>query len=209
MTDTSTPEAPLNITDGTPLDFLASRRSVLASRMEEPGPSQQQLDQMLEIAVRVPDHGRMTPWVLQIVSPAAQIELGELFVEEFRKIEPDAKDERVDLERVRPQRSPVLVVVSSRTVPDRDGVPPVEQLLSAGNVCFNLLHAATAMGFAAQWVTNWPSYNDRIKASLGIPTSEHLVGFIHIGTPKGPPSERQRPVMAEVVETIDSLKPVS
>ena len=82
---------------------------------------------------------------------------------------------------------------------------PVEQLLSCGNVCFNLLHAATALGYGAQWVTNWPAYNANIKAVLGIPPDDHLVGFVHIGTPKGPPQERQRPEIADVVSRLDSL----
>ncbi len=198
----------LNVSDGTPLDLLGTRRSVLAAQLAAPGPSPGELDRMLDIAVRVPDHGRLAPWRLQVLGPAAQAELGEIFVEEFREIEPDASDGRIELERVRPRRSPVLVIVSSRTVPDRDGVPPVEQLLSCGNVCFNLLNAATAMGYGAQWVTNWCAYNDRVKAALGIPPGEHLVGYIHIGTPKNPPAERRRPETADVVTRIESLSEI-
>ena len=142
---------------------------------------------------------------LQVLSREAQKELGDAFADEFTRQNPGVVADRLDLERIRPQRSPVLVIVSSRIVPDRDGVPPVEQLLSCGNVCFNLLHAATALGYAAQWVTNWPAYNERIKDVLGIPPDDHLVGFIHIGTPKGPPQERERPDMSEVVLRLDSL----
>ena len=195
----------VNVTDGTPLDLLASRRSVLAARLVAPGPDRDQLERMLEIAVRVPDHGRLTPWRLQVLETAAQAELGELFVDEFRRMEPGSSEERLQLERIRPQRSPVLVIVSSRTVADQDGIPPVEQLLSGGNVCFNLLHAATAMGYGAQWVSNWPAYNDRIKAALGIPADQSLIGFVHIGTPKGPPPERQRPELADVISRVATL----
>ena len=195
----------LNVVDGSPADLLASRRSVLAARLAEPGPCEDELRRMLAIAVRVPDHGRMTPWRLQVLGRRAQAELGEAFVEEFSRLNPDAGPERLQLERIRPRRSPVLVVVSSRIVPDRDGVPPVEQMLSGGNVCFNLLHAATALGYGAQWVTNWPAYNDRIKDVLGIPPGEHLIGFVHIGTPKGDPTERQRPDPDDVVIRVESL----
>ena len=160
---------------------------------------------MLEVAVRVPDHGRVTPWRLQVLTRQAQQELGDAFAKEFTEAEPrgsgGSSAPRVDS----PQRSPVLVIVSSRIVPDREGVPPVEQLLSCGNVCFNLLHAATALGYGAQWVTNWPAYNENIKAVLGIPPDDHLVGFVHIGTPKGPPQERQRPEITDVVSHLDSL----
>ncbi len=198
----------LNIIDNSPLDMLASRRSVLAAQLIHPGPTSEELDQILEIGVRVPDHGRMTPWRIQVMHRNAQRELGELFVSEFLKSEPDAAPERLQLERIRPQRSPVLIIVSTRIVQDREGVPPVEQLLSAGNVCFNILHATTAMGYGAQWVTNWPAFNDTIKKSLGIPARELLVGFIHIGTPKGPPSERARPEITEVVSHINTLSEI-
>ena len=200
-----TQENPLNVTDGSPLDLLTSRRSVLAAQLVEPGPGEDELERMLAIAVRVPDHGRITPWRLQVLGKRAQAELGEIFVDEFARMNPDAGPERLQLERIRPRRSPVLVLVSSRIVPDREGVPPVEQMLSCGNVCFNLLHAATALGYGAQWVTNWPAYNDRIKGILGIPDGDHLIGFIHIGTPRNTPMERQRPVLGDVVSRVESL----
>ncbi len=197
--------AHLNVADGHPLELLASRRSNLAVQLIEPGPSDEELQRILAIAVRVPDHGRMTPWRLQMVAKPAQAELGELFVKEFLKTETDAKPDRLELERMRPQRSPVLVVVSSRTTHGNDNVPPVEQLLSGGNVCFNLLNAAVASGYGAQWVTNWPAYNATIKAALDIPEDEYLIGFIHIGSRKTEPQERQRPELTDVVSTVQSL----
>jgi len=194
----------LNVHDDGAYALLASRRSVLAAQLLRPGPSDDELERMLEVAVRVPDHGRLTPWRLQVVGLAAQAELGALFVEAFRADHPDSSAERLELERVRPQRSPVLVVVSSRIVPDHE-IPAVEQLLSCGNVCLNLLHAATALGYGAQWVTNWVAYHPRIKAALGVPADQHIVGYIHIGTPKAPPAERQRPALADVVTRLDRL----
>jgi nitroreductase len=199
-------EADLNRIDERPIDLLTSRRSVLAAQLIEPGPDPDALQTMLEAAVRVPDHGRLTPWCLQVVGKPAQAELGELFVSEFARSEPEATEERLQLERIRPQRSPVLVIVSSHTHRDH-AIPEVEQLLSCGNVCMNLLHAATALGFGAQWVTNWPAYNPVIKAALGIPEDEHLVGFIHIGTAKSPPSERARPHLDDVVRFLPTLPP--
>ena len=199
-------EGGLNRFGERPIDLLTSRRSVLAARLVEPGPAPDALRTMLEAAVRVPDHGRLTPWRLQVVGKAAQAELGELFVAEFARSEPEAGEDRLQLERIRPQRSPVLVVVSSHTQRGH-AIPEVEQLLSCGNVCMNLLHAATALGFAAQWVTNWPAYSPAIKAALGIPEDEHLVGFVHIGTAKSAPSERARPDLDDVVRFLPTLPP--
>ena len=195
----------LNRIEGSPIDLLTTRRSVLAAQLVEPGPGPQALRTMLEAAVRVPDHGRLTHWRLEVVGKAAQAQLGELFVAEFARDEPDSSEDRRQLERIRPQRSPVLVVVGSRTERGH-AIPEIEQLLSCGNVCMNLLHAATALGFGAQWVTNWPAYNPAVKAALGIPADEHLVGFIHIGTPKGPPTERARPRLDDVVRRLETLE---
>ena len=197
--------AVLNRTEGRPIDLLTSRRSVLAAQLEEPGPDADSLQTMLEAAVRVPDHGRLTPWRLQVVGKTAQAQLGELLVAEFARDEPEAREDRLQLERIRPQRSPVLVVVSSR-IQRGHAIPEVEQLLSCSNVCMNLLHAATALGFAAQWVTNWPAYNSAVKAALGIPEDEHLVGFIHVGTPRNAPAERERPALDDVVSVVDDLR---
>ena len=198
-------EGGLNRFGGRPIDLLTPRRSVLAAQLVEPGPDADALQTMLEAAVRVPDHGRLTPWRLAVIDKAAQAELGEFFVAEFARKQPEAREDRLQLERIRPQRSPVLVVVSSRTQRDH-AIPEVEQLLSCGNVCMNLLHAATALGFGAQWVTNWPAYNATIKAALAIPAGEHLVGFIHIGTPKNSPSERERPELSDVVRRVERLE---
>ena len=121
-------EADLNRIDERPIDLLTSRRSVLAAQLIEPGPDPDALQTMLEAAVRVPDHGRLTPWCLQVVGKPAQAELGELFVSEFARSEPEATEERLQLERIRPQRSPVLVIVSSHTHRDH-AIPEVEQLL--------------------------------------------------------------------------------
>ena len=194
----------VNVIDQGPLAMLASRRSPLAAQLRDPGPEGETLRRLLEVGCRVPDHGRLTPWRLQVIGHAAQAALGELFVAEFRKTEPDATAERLELERVRPRRSPVLVVVSSR-IDHASVIPEVEQLLSCGNVCLNLLHAATALGYGGQWVTNWPAYNGAVKAALGVPLDQHIVGFVHIGTPRTAPAERPRPVLDDVVSFVETL----
>ena len=117
-------EGGLNRFGGRPIDLLTTCRSVLAAQLVEPGPDADALQTMLEAAVRVPDHGRLTPWRLAVIGKAAQAELGELFVAEFAREQPEAREDRLQLERIRPQRSPVLVVVSSRTQRDH-AIPEV------------------------------------------------------------------------------------
>ena len=72
-------------------------------------------------------------------------------------------------------------------------IPEWEQLHSAGAVCTTLLYAATAMGYGANWITDWYAYDDEAKAILGLTPGENVAGFIFLGTSEEPPLERERP----------------
>jgi len=187
---------------------LIRRRSVVAKHLAEPGPDDEILQRILATGVRVPDHGKLGPWRLQVLGKPAQVELGDVFADVYADVHPDAREDQVAFERARPTRAPVLIVVSSRLHREHK-IPEVEQLLSCGAVCQNLLNAATLVGFGAQWLTEWPAYDDRIKHALGIQTDQHIVGFIYIGTPVEPPKERTRPEFAAVVNMLDELPGLS
>lgn len=176
------------------IDLLLSRRSVLAKDLGEPGPSAEQLETILAAGLRVPDHGRVEPWRVQVLHKAAQASLADVCRRVFERENPAASSALVEAEHARMQRSPVLIVVSSYPDPQRfEKVPAVEQLLSAGALCQNMLIAAQALGFGAQWVTGWPAYHPEIRTALGHSADTEIVGFIHIGTPAVPPRERPRP----------------
>ncbi|MEL6961971.1 MAG: nitroreductase [Pseudomonadota bacterium] len=187
---------------------LIRRRSVVAKHLAEPGPDDEMLQRILATGVRVPDHGKLGPWRLQVLGKPAQVELGDVFADVYADVHPDAREDQVAFERARPTRAPVLIVVSSRLHREHK-IPEVEQLLSCGAVCQNLLNAATLVGFGAQWLTEWPAYDDRIKHALGIQANQHIVGFIYIGTPVEPPKERTRPEFAAVVSMLDELPGLS
>lgn len=180
------------------IDLLTTRRSVVARSMIEPGPSPTELETILRAGIRVPDHGKLFPWRLQVVLPAAQTKLGDYCAEVFRVDNPDAPDEQVATERLRPTHAPVLVVVSNRIVKNHK-IPEFEQYLSGGAVCQNLLNAAHAMGYVGQWLTEWPSQDPRIARHLGQPPDAETVGWIYIGSCKEPPSERVRATLDDVV----------
>ena len=186
------------------LGLLARRRSVVAKNLGEPGPDDQALEQILRTGVRVPDHGKLGPWRLQVLKKPAQAMLGDVLAEAYANDHSDARDDQIAFERTRSSRAPLLIVVSSRLHREHK-IPEIEQLLSCGAVCQNLLNAATLMGFGAQWLTEWPAYDSRIKAALGIPLDEHIIGFVSIGTPSEPPNERPRPDFEAVVSLHDSL----
>ncbi|MEM1262139.1 MAG: nitroreductase [Pseudomonadota bacterium] len=182
------------------IDFMMRRRSVLAATMAEPGPTDADLETMLAVATRVPDHGKLEPWRIQILRKPAQRNLADVFTAAFVEASQDATPAQIDAAQQRLQRSPLLLVVSCQPRVDRfEKVPHIEQQLSAGSVCSHLLIAAGALGYAAQWLTGAPAYEPRVKAALGLDTNADIVGFIHLGSVTDAPRERPRPVMDEII----------
>ena len=180
------------------IDFLLTRRSVTARNLTEPGPSKEQLDMILRAAHRVPDHGKLGPWRFIILKGNARAEFGEILGAAYKKENPDAFDELVEVEKERFQRAPVIVAVTSRITPEHK-IPEWEQTLSSGAACMNMLNAAHALGLAAQWITEWPAYNDDVANALGVGEKERIAGFIYIGTAAQPPDERTRPEISDIV----------
>ncbi len=188
------------------LETLLKRRSVVAKNLGEPGPSDHELEQILKVGLRVPDHGKIGPWRLQVLRKPAQAELGDVLARIYAADNMDARDDQIEAERARPSRAPVLIVVSSRLHRGHK-IPEIEQLLSCGAVCQNLLNAATLLGFSAQWLTEWPAYDDRVKKTLGVPLDQHVIGFVSIGTAIELPHERPRPDFDSVVSFPAALPP--
>ncbi len=174
------------------LRFLARRRSLVVKDICEPGPTAAELDDLLRVAVRVPDHGKLAPWRFIVIEGAARTRLGAVLEQAFVNRQPDAAPTTVALERARFERVPTIVVVVSAPV-STPKVPEWEQVLSAGAVCYQLLLAANAAGFAAQWLTEWYAYDRHVLAALGLVGGERVAGFLHIGSPEGDAEERRRP----------------
>jgi nitroreductase len=182
----------LNDTSSGTLDLLLTRRSGSAKAMTAPGPDADELRRILAAGMRAPDHGKLAPWRFILFEGDARHAMGRVLVEAMRQNESQASDERLALERNRFARAPVVIAVVSRV---REGIPiPVwEQELSAGAVCQNILVAAHAMGFVANWITEWYAYDTRVKERLGLKSGERIAGYIYIGTSATPLEERVRP----------------
>lgn len=178
-------------------DYLKTRRSTPFPLMQEPGPDEATLAAILQAAARVPDHGKLAPWRFILIDRAAGAKLGETLAGLVKADDPSADDKRLEIERARFARSPLVVALVSRAAPHVK-IPEWEQLLSAGAVGLNLIHAAEAHGFGANWVTEWPAYDRRVMDRLGLEPHEKIAGFIHIGTPSGKAEDRQRPDMAAI-----------
>lgn len=183
------------------LELLKTRASSRALDLTEPAPSDAQLEQMLEIAVRVPDHGQMMPWRFIVLSKENRGAVVEKLTANFRAGNPDAPEQDAEKQRLRFAGSPVIVVAVSRTA-SNPKVPEIEQLLSAGAACMNLLHAANALGFGANWLTGWAAFDKNSKEVFGLKDNEQIVGFVHIGTAKVAPFQRARPKLSDIVSKI-------
>ena len=184
------------------LDLLRSRRSVVAKAMVPPGPNPDQLETLLEIAARVPDHGKLIPWRFVIFEGNARARFGQVLAKRFAELNGDADEGQIALEADRFMRAPVVICVVSRTAP-HPKVPEWEQVLSAGAVCQNLLIASSAMGYASQWITEWYAFDEVTRAALGLDRDEKVAGFVYIASASEPPGERARPALGDVVSRLD------
>jgi nitroreductase len=178
------------------VDYLKTRRTIPAALMAEPGPDPETLRTMLEIATRVPDHGKLAPWrfVLYDRESRAEAIAGLTRIAERH---PDEKERRYRADKAKGfADAPLVIGVISAPIVDHPKIPMWEQQLSAGAVGMNLVHAANAYGFAAQWLTGWFAYDEEAQRFLGLKPGERMVGFVYIGTPTAPPVERDRPDVA-------------
>lgn len=180
------------------LDLLRTRRSVPPIRLDGPGPDAAELDAILTLASRVPDHGKLAPWRFLVIEGEARTRIGEAIAAAYAADHPEADAARLDLERNRLALAPLVVAVVSRAGPHVK-IPEWEQVLSAGAVAMNLVVAANASGFATAWLTEWFAYDRRILDLLGLDPREKLAGFIHIGRPQEVPPDRPRPALADIV----------
>jgi nitroreductase len=174
-------------------EYLKTRRTIPAAQLREPGPDSQTLEAMLTIAARTPDHGKLAPWRFIVFEAGNRAETlaGLLRIAEQLA---DARERRARADKARAfAATPLIVGVVSSPIAEHPKIPLWEQQLSAGAVCLNLLHAAQAYGFAAQWLTGWFAYDEAARRWLGLRPGERFAGLIHIGTPTAPPSERERP----------------
>jgi nitroreductase len=180
------------------IELLKARRSAPAANLSAPGPDRQELEIILGIAARVPDHGKLAPWRFIVFEGEARQSAGEIIAEIYAKANPNADATRLDAERKRLAHAPLVVAVVSRAGP-HEKIPEWEQILSAGAVCMNLMTAANALGFATVWLSEWYSYERAVLDGFGVGATEKIAGFIHIGRPPGPREDRVRPVLGDIV----------
>ncbi len=178
--------------------LLRTRRSLKPAELICPGPSPPDLDTLLTIASRVPDHGKLAPWRFIVFEGESQLKAGAAIAAAFVAKYPDAKPDQIEFERRRLARAPLVIAVVSRAAPHVK-IPEWEQVLSAGAAAMSLVIAAHALGFGTAWITEWYAYDRGVLDALGLAPHEKIAGFVHIGRPAHAPEDRPRPALADIV----------
>jgi nitroreductase len=175
------------------LRFLSQRRSTSAVTLAEPAPSADDLETLLHLAARVPDHGKLSPWRFVILDGAGKA----AFAARLEALALSRGDQTAAAKLAKLKIPPLCVAVIAS--PKAGNIPAWEQELSAGAVCTTLLYATLALGYGANWITDWYAYDADAKAILGLTGEEKVAGFLMIGTPREPPMERERPDVKALV----------
>jgi nitroreductase len=179
------------------IDLLLKRNSVPIQELKEPAPSDAEIETLIRIASRVPDHGRMEPWRFILYRGEARQRVGRMLAELAEKRDGPLTEVRRDKELTRFSRAPLVIGVVSAPRPNPK-IPDWEMQLSGGAAAMNLVIGANAMGYGTNWITNWYAYDEEGRRLLGLAPHERVVGFVHIGTFNGTVSERPRPDVSKL-----------
>ncbi len=174
------------------IEFLLSRKSPPISELAEPGPNDDEIDTLIRIASRVPDHGRLAPWRFILYRGDVRNRIGEMLAKRAEEREGELPEARIEQEKTRFSRAPLVIGVIN-CPRDNPKIPQWEMFLSGGAAAMNLTLGAHAMGYGANWITNWYSDDEEGRRILGLAPHERVIGFVHIGTFTGEKQERPRP----------------
>jgi nitroreductase len=180
------------------LSLLQQRHSAPSRQLGEPAPDAATLRKLLEAAIRVPDHGKLVPFRLIELRGNDKLAFGTKLAERAIRRNPDLPESKREKERLRYTFAPLVMVVVARLDAD-SGIPDIEQKLCAGNVAYNMLLGAYALGFGAQWLTGWAAYDAEVAALLNLADNECVIGFVHIGTPQTEIPDRERPALDDLL----------
>lgn len=181
--------------------FFSNRRSVTAKKMVAKPINSADLEKILAAGIRVPDHGALNPWKIKVIQGKKLEQIDkEIILNEFKKENPNANEIQLETESKRLQRASIVLAVLSTPV-DHPKIPEWEMILSSGAVCMNLLSCAQSLGYAAQWLTEWYAYNNKILEYLSARKDiDKISGFIYIGHKVEEPNERRRPDPKNVID---------
>lgn len=177
---------------------LLARRSVPLRGFCEEAIPEADLQTILTIAARTPDHGRLVPWRFIVVEGAARRLAGARLDALYGRRNPDLAETKRDMWTLYMLRAPVVVILVSRPDPSAK-VPVLDQMLSAGAAGMNLTAGAISLGYAVQWLLKWPGRDAEAAALFGVEAGEQVAGFLHLGRQNEATADRPRPALADIV----------
>lgn len=177
------------------LALLETRRSAKPRDLVAPGPSPEELERILTIAMRSPDHGKISPWRFVVVAQDQRQQLADLLARALPEHDPEAGSAHFQKALDFAHQAPTMIVLVSAPI-EGHKIPVWEQQLSCGAVGMNLLHAAHALGYVGGWITGWQAYSPRVTRAF-CKEGERIAGFIFLGTAGQPLEERPRPALAD------------
>jgi nitroreductase len=180
------------------IDLLTTRRSLKPFEMTGPGPSPAELETILTVGARTPDHGKIVPWRFIVFEGDARAKAGDIFAKIFHAKNVAATPDQIEKEKNRFLDAPLVIAVVSKTS-QHPKVPAWEQELSAGASTMNIVHAAHALGYVANWLTGWIAFDGDVLDALGVKPDEKIAGFVHIGKSDKPAEDRPRPSLSDIV----------
>jgi len=185
------------------LQALLTRESVSARYLTAPAPGPAERELAFRAALTAPDHGALKPWRFLVVEGEGLRRLGEVYAAAARRAQPDADPAVLEQAREKALRSPLLIVCAAAVRGDHPKVPVIEQVVAAGCATQNLLNAFHAQGYGAMLVTGERAYDAGVKQALGLSPDDHIVGFLHVGTPAAdrPAKPKARPETAHHVRS--------
>jgi nitroreductase len=179
------------------LALLETRRSGKPRDLGPPGPTAEELERILTIAMRTPDHGKIAPWRFVIVGKDQRQQLADLLAQALPEYDPEATPAHYAKALEFSHQAPVMILLISSPI-EGHKIPVWEQQLSCGAVGMNLLQATHALGYVGGWITGWQAYSPRVTRAF-CKEGERIAGFIFLGTPQSPLEERPRPALTDHV----------
>ncbi|MDQ7074045.1 MAG: nitroreductase [Gammaproteobacteria bacterium] len=181
------------------ITFLQQRHSTAAKQLGEPAPNKAELEQILAAAVAAPDHGGLQPWRFLIIEKEARQKLGDLMASCYQKRHPQATTEQVERQRIKPLRSPLIITVVAK-IQSNPSVNKMEQILSAGAACQQILLASQALGYGAIWLSGESIFDWNINEGLELGFDDQIVGFLYLGTETETIAAPQRPSVTDFIQ---------
>ena len=178
-------------------EFFSSRRSVSVRNLKYPGPSEKQIMDILKSAFRVPDHGKLEPWRIVLITEDNKKSYISMIEKRGKEVGIDSH--KVEKSIVNLSKTPLIVTVICSPINDTK-IPEIEQILSCGALCLNILNNFLANGWGANWLTGWTAHDPEFRGKvLGLSEHESVAGYIHIGTNIKLLEDRDRPDLNDIV----------